>query len=356
MWSRRAAGVVVGVAVAAVALRGQAVDFSGTWQLDRAQSHVAAETTTMWMQVEQGDAVLQVNLRAFHQAGGEENQFFTYSIGDVENHNTMHGAPMTSQVAWSNGGLSFHSDATFGADHLRMDDLWTLSSDQKVLTFRQTSQFGREAERQGLYVFTRRAATDWPPEQPPLRAEEAFANIKTLTGHPASEVPRVMTTFGQALGVPCSYCHVPGSWGLETQPPLSVAREMFHMTSTFAAGPLADRGGLTCWTCHRGQSKPARFPSSELNTELQKWPAELASSPDAVKLTMTVYARSLGVSCEFCHTVGDWQRHDKAPMQTMPVMLGLFRDLPALSPVAANRAQCWMCHQGHAVPERTPGR
>jgi hypothetical protein len=348
--------VALGVATSASTVHTQAPDFSGYWQLDLARSHVSADTQTMWLHVDQTSEVVQANLRAFQAGGGEENQVFVYSIGTADNHNTMHGGPMTSRVGWNGPALEFHSEVLFGTDRLTMDDTWTLSADADTLTYRQVSQFAREVSREAIYVFSRRPAAAWPPVVSNEPAEKAFPNIKVLTGRPASDVPVVMATFTHALGVSCSYCHVPGSFALEDKPQLLTAREMYRMTSTFGTGLLADRGGLTCWTCHRGQPKPARFPSAELQPALAKWPADLASAPDGVKLTMTVYARSLGVTCEFCHVPGDWKSQAKAPMRTVPTMLALFTEMPKLSPVAANRSQCWMCHQGQRTPERAPTR
>lgn len=345
--------VAAGLALVATPVWTQTPDFSGYWQLDSAMSHVSPDTRTMWLRVEQANAVLRVNLRTFQQGGGEENQRFVYTVGTADNRNTMHGGPMTSRVVWKGAALDFHSVVGLGADSLTMDDTWTLSADGNTLTEREVSQFAQEASREAAYVYTRRTAEAWPPDTSNDPAETVYPNIKVLTGHPAADVPVVMAAFTRALGVSCSHCHVPGNWALEVKPPLGTAREMYRMTAILSGGLLADRGGLTCWTCHRGQVAPGRFPSTELPGELAKWPAELASAPDALKTTMTVYARSLGVTCEFCHVVGDWKSQAKPPMQAIPTMLALFTELPTLSPVAAKRSQCWMCHQGQRVPERT---
>src|SRR5262245_50147383 len=145
-----------------------------------------------------------------------------------------------------------------------------------------------------------------------------------------------MNEFNRALGVDCTFCHVQDQWRADDKPQLATARGMVAMVEGIGGGLLKDRGGLTCWTCHRGQQKPSRFPSAELNAELAKWPSSLSDAKDSLKLTMTVYARSLGVTCEFCHTPGDWASRAKAPMQTVPTMLKIFDELPKYSPAAAN--------------------
>jgi hypothetical protein len=184
--------------------------------------------------------------------------------------------------------------------------------------------------------------------------EQAFQNIQVLKGKRASDVRPIMDEFDHALGVECSFCHDPDHLESDAKPQFATARDMYRMVDGIGSGLLASRGGLTCWTCHRGQSKPSRFPSAELADLQSKWPADLATSPDALKLTMTVYTRSLGVTCEFCHVAGDWKSHAKRPMATMPTMLAIFDELPKYSKAAANRSQCWMCHKGSTSPERHP--
>ena len=183
-------------------------------------------------------------------------------------------------------------------------------------------------------------------------AEEVYRNIQVLKGTRASDVPVLMQAFNQALSVECSYCHVPDQWHLEEKPQFATARGMFRMVGALGDGLLKDRGGLTCWTCHRGQSKPSRFPGAELDSLISQWPASLANASDGLKLTMTVYARSLGVTCSYCHVPDDWKSAEKASMRTMPTMLAIFNEIPKYSAVAAQRSQCWMCHQGSTRPER----
>lgn len=191
-------------------------------------------------------------------------------------------------------------------------------------------------------------------QSPDRPAEQTFQNIQVLKGKPASQVRPIMDSFDRALGVDCAFCHDPDHLESDAKPQLSTARDMYRVVDGIGSGLLASRGGLTCWTCHRGQSKPPRFPSTELPELQAKWPTELTSAPDALKLTMTVYARSLGVGCDFCHTIGDWKSRAKPAMTTMTTILAVFDELPKYSKAAANRSQCWMCHQGTTSPERHP--
>src|SRR3954466_16042763 len=178
-----AARFVIGISCALMALlSGTHPDFSGYWQLDKEKSKVSSNTATMWMKVEQSEANIVVNVRTFSTNGREENQTHVYVVGVKDNSNFMHGAPMKSDVEWNGDALEFRQLAMFGKDPLRMDETWTLSADGQTLTFRETSQFASEAQRESLMVFTRKTAKDWPEDTSQQPVEKQFKNIQVLTG------------------------------------------------------------------------------------------------------------------------------------------------------------------------------
>ena len=233
-------------------------NFSGYWQLDRSRSRVAPTTETIWMKVEQTDTALLVTQRTF-QKQGEENQTFVYIIGIADNQNTMHGAPMKSEVLWAGDQLEFHSLAMFGTQPLHMTSQWAVSADGAVLTLKGTSQFANEAERESLFVMTRRTAADWPEDMSSHPIEKQFKNIQVLAGRPASQLPVIMSGFVRSLGVNCSQCHVDGHFELDERPDKQIARKMLAMMAGINAGFSADNQ-VSCWTCHRGALKPESSP------------------------------------------------------------------------------------------------
>jgi hypothetical protein len=155
--------------------------------------------------------------------------------------------------------------------------------------------------------------------------------------------------YNRALGVECTHCHVDGTWRDESKAPFATARNMARMVAALNRDQLRDIGEVSCWTCHGGQVKPARQPRPRLDLELAKWPAELASAPDAVKLGMSVYNVALGVGCDHCH-VADWKLAEKKPMRTVKTMSALFEEFPKYMPETA-RTQCYMCHKGSKKPK-----
>lgn len=100
-------------------------------------------------------------------------------------------------------------------------------------------------------------------EQKP--ATEVFKNVRELTDFSADRILPIMErTFSRALGVDCTYCHVPGEWDKDDKPTKQIAREMFKMATTINLDILKTIKNLksanptvNCTTCHRGQLKPA---------------------------------------------------------------------------------------------------
>src|ERR1700722_16158814 len=81
-----------------------------------------------------------------------------------------------------------------------------------------------------------------------------------------------MEAMNRALGVECTHCHVADDWKRADKPEFGFARRMIHMTEGLSAGSLRNVGGITCWTCHRGNIKPARMPRTGWQDILAAWP------------------------------------------------------------------------------------
>ena len=114
-----------------------------------------------------------------------------------------------------------------------------------------------------------------PPAQgsrpPPTFANPPHKNLKVLPNDiSGQELLGTIKFFAQSLGVRCTYCHV----GTEGQPlstfdfasdskeHKNTARAMMAMVATLNAKTLPLATGLpdakvTCFTCHRGSTKPA---------------------------------------------------------------------------------------------------
>lgn len=155
--------------------------------------------------------------------------------------------------------------------------------------------------------------------------------------------------YNRALGVSCEHCHTTDRWADDGKPQFRTAQGMARMVVALNEGALKGVGEVACWTCHRGDVRPSRVSRDVMDAELAKWPATLASAPESVKLAMSVYNVTLGVSCDHCHTA-DWRQYEKAPMKLVSKMASMFTEFPKYMPATA-RTQCYMCHKGSTKPE-----
>jgi hypothetical protein len=171
----------------------------------------------------------------------------------------------------------------------------------------------------------------------------------------AVAVPEHATTraYNIALGVGCEHCHTAGNFSDTTKPTLDFARRMARMVQGLNDGPLKALGGVTCWSCHRGQTAPPRLPRADWESIAAAHTAQFAGR-DNLSLAMSVYSASLGVPCSHCHVDGDWTARTKRAHQTVALMSTVFDLIPTYfdSAIRAPRTQCYMCHQGHVKVER----
>ena len=122
------------------------------------------------------------------------------------------------------------------------------------------------------FVVTVAAAQTTPPTPPAMSfADPPHKNLKVLPKDISrADLIGTMKFFSQSLGVRCTYCHV----GTEGQPlstfdfpsdakeHKNTAREMMAMVAMLNTKTLPAATGLpdakvTCFTCHRGSTKPA---------------------------------------------------------------------------------------------------
>ena len=189
------------------------------------------------------------------------------------------------------------------------------------------------------------------------------------------DTARKMQTIDRALGVECAYCHAADDWKKDEKPSFGFSQRMMRMTEGLSTGPLRSLGGVTCWSCHRGNSKPARMPRAAWEDRLAHWPEELKlSAGDAKKpagevyrnlqslakspagglaMVMSTFSGALDVSCDYCHVPGRWDADDKPAKRTARLMIALFSEIPKYYDSSRQLSmQCYTCHQGAARPER----
>lgn len=183
------------------------------------------------------------------------------------------------------------------------------------------------------------------------------AIVLVLTAAPSVaqvDVQARMREWAIALGVPCTHCHVADAWNDASKPAFEFAQRMSRMVAALNSGPLKDVDAIACWTCHRGQTRPARLPRPLWEAVQSAHTADFASKPDRA-LAMSVYSASLGVDCTHCHEAGNWAATTKPAHAMVEKMLPIFDEIPKhFDKSRMPQTQCYMCHQGKTIPERQP--
>src|SRR5262245_13590740 len=105
-----------------------------------------------------------------------------------------------------------------------------------------------------------------PAAPRPQMAEDVFKNIQVLKGIPVDEFMGTMGIFASALAKNCSECHgieSGGNWELYAKdtPLKQTARRMVLMVKQINDANFGGRQMVTCYSCHRVQSRPKTTPS-----------------------------------------------------------------------------------------------
>jgi hypothetical protein len=97
-------------------------------------------------------------------------------------------------------------------------------------------------------------------------AEEVFKNITVLRGLPVDQFMGTMGFYASSTGLNCTDCHSSesgGDWAryADDTPLKQQARRMTVMMQTINKTNFGGRQVVTCYTCHRGTTRPNVMPS-----------------------------------------------------------------------------------------------
>jgi hypothetical protein len=94
----------------------------------------------------------------------------------------------------------------------------------------------------------------------PKTTQEAFKNIQVLKDLPPEQLIPAMQFITASLGVECDFCHVRGAFDKDDKKPKQTARKMMQMMFALNQQNFESRREVTCYSCHRGASKPVSIP------------------------------------------------------------------------------------------------
>jgi hypothetical protein len=216
-----------------------------------------------------------------------------------------------------------------------------------------------------------RPAREAEPQTQAKNAEEAYKNIQIFRGLPASGVMRAMSFFTTSLGVDCNHCHVAGEFEKDDKPAKLTARKMYEMVQL--SNKFLSSNRVSCYGCHRGHARPKPPPEAwkaELDEMRQKAEQDQRPAEQVYKnvqtlkglpagrwtMLVTMFSKSLGVDCTYCHVPGEFEKDDKPAKLTARKMLGLTGAIAREIYKGPTSINCYTCHQGKEQPISFPPR
>ena len=136
-----------------------------------------------------------------------------------------------------------------------------------------------------LFIAFPHSATAQPAGDAPMTAGQAFDNVQVLGDLPVDDFMATMGIMAAALGFDCANCHIragtPQVDWVADPPPKRTARRMVNLVAAINRDHFGGRQVVTCWTCHRGRSRPLVTPP------LDRVYGEVTFEPDDIVLTST---------------------------------------------------------------------
>jgi hypothetical protein len=125
-------------------------------------------------------------------------------------------------------------------------------------------------------------------------AEQKYKNIQMFKGMPAPDLDSTMAFISGSLGVRCSFCHVPTAFEKDDKPTKMAARRMIQMVFDVNKGSFNGESAVSCFTCHRGKSKPVSVPAIGQNLWAPLPPRKAEPSPPSIDQILAKYVDAIG--------------------------------------------------------------
>lgn len=157
------------------------------------------------------------------------------------------------------------------------------------------------------------------PAQGEKTVEQVQKNIQVLQGLPQSQLIPVMNFMASSLGVRCTFCHVnkEGTWDFaaDVKPEKNTAREMIKMVQDINKTTFRGATEVSCYTCHRGRTRPVSVPPLPV-PEVAR-PAEAPAAPGASPAPSPAAPTADQVLAKYQDALGGAAVIDKLKTRTM---------------------------------------
>ena len=97
-------------------------------------------------------------------------------------------------------------------------------------------------------------------EENKKKGPNPFADPKNLQVLTPETLRPTMMAIRTGLGVECIFCHVQGDFASDDYPKKTTARMMMRMVKDINAKFPDGETHVTCYTCHRGETRPRMVP------------------------------------------------------------------------------------------------
>ena len=242
--------------IAVFALVGSALaqpEIGGVWRGDLTKSSGQGRATDYVVSIaSKGTAITIKTLIVQTPANARSEATYDPSIAQTKN--WIRGNPTRSRAAWDGNMLRIDSTFEFGGEAQNYREEYTLKPDGTLELVRTQG-----AAPIVKIVFAKAPGATAEFDKPEKPAREAYQNVSALNV-PASSLLGIMNTYCLSLGVVCAHCHVNGQWASDDNPVKATARKMIVMTRELNQQNFSPRVGVSCFTCHRGNAKPALVP------------------------------------------------------------------------------------------------
>src|SRR4029453_7660133 len=124
--------------------------------------------------------------------------------------------------------------------------------------------------------------------------DQMFKNIQVFKGLPASQLDPTMAFISGSLGVRCNFCHVPNAFEKDDKPTKIAARRMIQMVFDLNKGSFNGESAVSCFTCHRGKSRPVSVPAIGENLWAPAPPKKEEPTSPTVDQVLDKYVQAIG--------------------------------------------------------------